>query len=84
MRPMTNWTGPFPSGEPISVNHSWSKWGRYTIQVRARDTDNLWGTWGELKVTMPYSYEPQFPFIEWLLERFPNAFPILRYLFGVT
>jgi len=78
-----NWIGPFPSGEPISVNHSWSKWGRYTIQARARDSDNLWGPWGELKVTMPFSYEIPFQqFWMRIVERFPNAFPILRYLLG--
>lgn len=78
----TNWTGPFSSGEPIHMNHTWAKRGTYTIQAKARDSDNLWGLWGELEITMPYSYEPQFPFIHWLLERFPNAFPILRYLLG--
>ena len=28
----------------------------------------------ELEVTMPFFYTPQYPFISWLLERFPNAF----------
>lgn len=80
-----NWIGPFHAGEPVSVNHSWSKWGRYTIQARARDSDNLWGPWGELKITMPFSYDIPFQqFWMRLLERFPNAFPILRYLLGVN
>jgi outer membrane protein assembly factor BamB len=76
----TDWLGPFNSGESIMMNHSWVNKGTYNIKARARDTDNLWGPWGELEITMPYSYEPQFPFIQWLLERFPNAFPILRFL----
>jgi len=76
----TDWVGPYNSGEIIMMKHSWTEKGTYTIKARARDTDNLWGPWGELQITMPYSYEPQFPFIQWLLERFPHAFPILRYL----
>jgi len=77
---VTDWLGPCNSSESIVMNHSWSEKGSYTLRARAKDTDNLWGPWGELEVTMPYSYEPQLPFIHWLLERFPHAFPILRYL----
>jgi outer membrane protein assembly factor BamB len=79
---LTDWLGPYNSGEPVTLSHSWSEKGNYTIRARAKDTDNRWGPWGQLEVTMPYSYEPQFPFIHWLLERFPNAFPLLRYLMG--
>ena len=80
---ITDWLGPYDSGKSITMNHSWSEKGTYTIKARAKDIDNLWGLWGELKISMPYSYEPpQFSFIQWLLERFPNAFPILRYLLG--
>ena len=80
----TNWIGPFQSGEPVSVNHSWSERGTYTIQARARDTDNLWGTWGTLKVTMPKNNEifNVHSILSWLFEWFPYAFPILRYLLG--
>jgi len=75
------WFGPFRSGEPVSVNHSWSKRGRYTIQARARDTDNLWSSWGTLSVKMPTSYnQPLLQFLELLFERFPNAFLLLRHL----
>ncbi|HIG99753.1 MAG TPA: PQQ-binding-like beta-propeller repeat protein, partial [Thermoplasmata archaeon] len=78
---ITEWLGPYDSGKSITMNHSWSEKGTYTIKARAKDTDNLWGPWGELKVTMPYSYEPpHFHFIQWLLERFLHAFPFLRYI----
>jgi outer membrane protein assembly factor BamB len=79
---ITEWLGPYDSGESIVINHIWYNEGNYNIQARAKDIQNLWGPWGELDVTMPYSYEPQFPYIHWLLERFPNAFPLLRYLVG--
>ena len=77
---ITDWIGPYMSGEEIIQTHIWTKRGTYIIQVKARDGHGLESDWGTLTVTMPY--EPQFPFILWLLERFPNAFPILRYLLG--
>ena len=48
-----NWFGPFNSGEEVAVNHTYSDQGIYTIKARAKDTENLWGPWGTLKVTMP-------------------------------
>ncbi len=72
------WIGPFPSGQQQTVNHTWNKKGTYTIKAKARDSHEQESDWGTLSVTMPY--EPQFPFIQWLFERFPNAFPILRFL----
>lgn len=78
-----NWTGPFCSGEPMSVNHSWSKWGIYKVQVRARDSDNLWSPWGTLKIMMPISYNSQFKLLcERLFEQFLNSNPILKYVIG--
>lgn len=80
-----DWIGPYPSGIPVTLNHTWDKWGTYTIQAEAKSIDDLCGLWSTMKVTMPFSYEPpQFYFIHWLLERFPHAFPILRYLIRYT
>jgi outer membrane protein assembly factor BamB len=76
----SGWLGPFTSGEEQTVSHTWDEKGTYTIQVKARDNYSAESDWETLTVTMPFSYEPQFPFISWLLERVPNAFPILRYL----
>jgi outer membrane protein assembly factor BamB len=78
----SGWIGPFTSGEEQTVSHTWDKKGTYTIQVKARDNYSAESDWGTLIVTMPFSYEPQYPFIQWLLEHFPNAFPILRHLLG--
>ena len=76
----TDWLGPYTSGETITLEHSWSEQGTYNITARAKDTDNRWGPWGNLSVTMPYSYDKPFMnFLDELLERFPFAFPIRRY-----
>jgi outer membrane protein assembly factor BamB len=69
------------SGESIGWGHSWEKQGTYIIKAKTQDVLGLESNWSTLDVTMPFSYEPpHFHFIEWLLERFPNAFPILRYI----
>ncbi|HWR63377.1 MAG TPA: PQQ-binding-like beta-propeller repeat protein [Candidatus Thermoplasmatota archaeon] len=79
----SEWSYEGASGESIWVEHAWMKKGTYTIKAKARDVLGLESNWSTMEVTMPYSYEPpQFPFIHWLLERFPNAFPLLRYLVG--
>ncbi len=80
----TDWLGPYTSGESLTMEHSWSEQGTYNITARAKDTDNRWGPWGKLEVTMPKNKDlfMMRPLLNWLLERFPNSFPILRYLFG--
>ncbi len=77
----TDWIGPYVSGDQVVQSHQWMKRGTYTIQVKARDEHGMESDWGTLTVIMPYK-PPQHPFIHWLLERFPNAFPLLRYLIG--
>jgi|GEM_PF-2716723 len=73
----SSWIGPYPSGEGITQLHTWSKKGVYTINAKARDVNGSESTWGTLKITMPYT-PPHFPFLSWLLGRFPHVFPILR------
>ena len=77
----TDWTAFRPSGPPgYSESHSWNIKGTYTIQAKAKDIYGAESDWGTLTVTMPYSYNPIRQFFDWLFQRFPNAFPILRYL----
>lgn len=77
----TDWIGPCDSGEEIIQSHLWLVRGTYEVKVKARDDHGMESDWGTLSVTMPYKLS-QFPFIHWMLERFPNAFPFLRYLIG--
>jgi hypothetical protein len=51
------WLGPYPSGQQITVSHDWPMKGTFTIKARAKDTDNLWGPWGELEVEMPVNQQ---------------------------
>jgi len=49
---ITNWVGPYSSGQNITINHSWSTKGAFTIKARAKDTENLWGPWSEYSVSI--------------------------------
>lgn len=75
----SGWLGPYPSGQTVSSSKSWSSKGNYTIKVQARDTSFELSPWSDpLPITMPYSFDrPMQKILDWLIERFPNAFPLL-------
>jgi outer membrane protein assembly factor BamB len=78
-----DWSYEQASGQRIWLYHTWKNDGIYMIKAKSRDVLGAESNWTTMEITMPFSYEPpHFHFIEWLLERFPNAFPILRYLLG--
>jgi hypothetical protein len=75
------WIGPYQSGEKVILEKNWTEKGNYTVRVKAADRYNAKSEWATLKVTMPIMYnQPVYWFLEQLLQRFPYAFPILRYL----
>jgi hypothetical protein len=79
----SGWIGPKNSGEMISANHTWVTKGSYQVKVAVKDVHGKQSEWSDpLPITMPYSYDPMHQFFEWLFERFPHAFPILRHLLG--
>jgi len=72
---VSDWFGPFSSGEEITESHSWYYEGNYTIKARAKDSENLWGPWSEFEITIPrtrVSYNS-------LFIRFFNRYPFLDY-----
>jgi len=80
----TGWSSlTYNSGETMAQSHKYDAKGNYTIKAKAKDISGNESDWGTLTITMPCSYNiPLIQFWEKLLERFPNAFPILRYLMG--
>jgi hypothetical protein len=78
----SGWLGPYASGTQLSQSHTWTTKGSYMIKAKAKDSNGSESEYGTLSITMPYSYKPTSPFFEWLFQRFPNAFPILRQLMG--
>jgi len=74
----SSWVGPYSSDENVTLSHTFTKKGTYTIKVKARDIYYAESDWGTLQVKMPTSISYH-PFLQFL-ERFPHIFPILRYL----
>jgi len=79
-----NWEGPFLSGEDFEIAHTYSREGTFTIQAKARDISGDESGVAELEVTMPRTKSSSFNFniLDWLFERFPNAFPLFRHFLG--
>jgi hypothetical protein len=75
-----SWFGPFASDENVSLSHTFTKKGSYTIRVQARDSYYAVSDWGTLQVTMPT--ESSSPFIWMLLHRFPLIFSLLQQFLG--
>jgi hypothetical protein len=78
----TGWIGPYHSGESVSVKHTWSEKGTYTIKAKAKDTNGFESEWKELSVTMPRNRAINSPlflqFLQNFLENHPNLFPVLQ------
>ena len=75
------WIGPYSSGQGITVSHTWDEEDTYTIRAKAKDIFDQESDWGTLEVSMPVNLPVQFPFISWLIDRFPNLFPLLQHIF---
>jgi outer membrane protein assembly factor BamB len=69
-----NWTGPYASGEEVKIKHTWSWIGKYRIEARAKDSENLLGVWGKLTVTMPRDKATN----NILFWRIRDQFPLLK------
>jgi hypothetical protein len=69
-------------GEGIAT-HTWLLRGTYAVKVKAKDIFDAESDWSDsLPIIMPHSYQPIPQFFDWLLQRFPNAFPLLRQVLG--
>jgi len=81
-----NWIGPYNSGDEITLSHTWNEKDTYIIRCKAKDIYDQESDWATLEVSMPKDKPSYFNFnlLEWLFERFPYAFPMLRYLLGLT
>ena len=84
----SGWIGPFASGAKANGSYTWTIRGTYSIKVKAKDTSGAESNWSDpLPIKMPknsaYTFLLLFSqILEQIFERFPNAFPILRYLLG--
>ena len=74
--------GPFVSGEEVCESHIWEKKGLYTISVTVEDEHGA-KVRAYKPVTIPKTktYNEN---LQWIIERFLNVFPILKYLIGIV
>lgn len=79
----TEWMGLYRSGEPCEASHTWKEKGTYNIRVKAKDVNDAESDWGYLEVTMPKEKQFHNIFFQKFLQRFPNMFPLLRFLLGL-
>jgi len=84
---MSDWLGPFESGEEVSEEHTWNEKGNYPVRVKTKDEYGAESDWSNpLDVEMPRNKALNYhPLLLQFLEQHPNMFPILRalVLFGL-
>jgi len=77
----TSWIGPYYHNEEVTVSHTWTTKGTYTVSAKVKDYYGSESNWSYLEVTMPRSISNNL-LIKRLFELLPKAFPILRYITG--
>ena len=80
---VSNWDGPYTSGDPVTTSHTWSNQGTYAVKVKAKDTSDAESVWSDpLSVSMPKNKAINTPFTQFL-ENHPHMFPLLRQLLAL-
>ena len=74
--------GPFSSGTCALINHTWAEEGTYSVKAKATDINGASSDYATLEVVMPVN-KVSISIIQLILERFPNAFLVLRTLLGL-
>ena len=74
--------GPYASGEEATASHTWDNEGEYTIRAKAKDSIGLESEWSKYNINIPRSkhFNLKFKMLNWLFERFPNLYTILKYI----
>jgi hypothetical protein len=70
----SGWTDFFPSGEEITLSHTWENKGTYVIKARGKDIYDAIGEWGLLEIEMPVLHTS---LCVQYLEYFRNVDPLL-------
>ncbi len=81
---MTDTTALNPSGLDVTVSHTWSNKGDYTIKAHAQDEYGSNGLDTTFSVTIPRTRASHGSLFLRFLEQFPDSFPVLRYLIGFS
>jgi len=75
--------GPYNSGDICEATYNWTVAGTYDIKVMTKDINGGESDWSDsLSVNVPRGRTTYNPFLLRLSESFPNAFLLLKYIFG--
>lgn len=80
---ISNWFGPYKSGEEVEIEHQWAYEDDYTIQVKARDVYGAESGWTSLEISMSKNKVYFNPFL-YFLENHPMLRHILENLFELN
>jgi len=76
---LSEWIGPFASGEQAEADYSWAEQGVYEVKVKAKDTSDEESDWSEpFAITMPKNKALFFTLLDILEQFFPNLVSFLR------
>ncbi len=80
----SDWMGPYNSGVEIEASHIWNEKGVYGIKVKAKDVYDAESDWSDpLSISIPRLRTVESSLLFRVLERFPHAFPLMRYFLGL-
>lgn len=75
---VSDWFGPYNSGESVNASHFWSTKGKYEIKVKARDEDGLESSWSDtLSISIPRNRASINLFMLRLLQKLAEYFPLI-------
>jgi hypothetical protein len=82
---VSNWIGPFESGDTYVEIHQWSSIGMYNVRVKARDTNMVESEWSDpLSVSMPRNRQlRKLPVLE-IIGQYPKILQMLQSLLKLS
>ena len=78
-----DWIGPYGSGQELTITHNWTKEGKYSIRVKAKDSQGAESAWKALEVRMPKNTVNEISILMKILNRLVDIFPMLSSIFNI-
>lgn len=78
---VAEWIGTYNSDEEVTLIHTWNNRGSYTIRAKAKDPYDAESDWATMEVSMPKSRSKGFTFLDAVLNRLFERYPLLEIFF---
>ncbi|MGC9308451.1 MAG: M14 family zinc carboxypeptidase, partial [Thermoplasmatota archaeon] len=53
----SGWQGPYQSGEPLTLSHTWTEQGSFAIRAKTKDAGGIQSPWESLQISMPLEHQ---------------------------